>query len=586
MTSMQLRPYQAEVHNDCMEYLKAANYLGPAVINASVGAGKSVLIAAIAKHCQDAPPLKDRPVRAISIQRSGELCSQNSEAAFAYGVNRQSIFSASLNRKSNMYPIIFATEGTLYRALKTEFVNHPVDILMIDECHMCPFDEPDTQFMQIIGHFMRLNPNTRILGYTGSPYRGTDTIIGKFWTNLIGNISTDWLIDQGWLVPPLFGWPDGDDLEFDFKDIQPKYGSWEFDQEQLDNIVFGDPTKTQRIMAEVVHRTQERQGVLIFCTSIKHTEEVAKALPAGSYCIITGSTGSKERMDLLAKVKSGEIKYCINVSVLTTGINIPRWDTVVFLRPIGSLVLLTQAIGRGLRLFEGKTDCLVLDFAGVMERIGHLYNSPMLDEAEYERAKKEEKELIECPSCATENSSHARRCRGEDGSSSDGRCEFFWTSKECMKCHTLNDPTAQQCRKCGNEMRDPNEKLLHKAYDEQEWEPVTGWNIRPCKNGTLEVEYLLEYEREGGNPKLYVNPGSKSHGAKQAFKQWLSVNKENGGQGFGLHVLSKQSPEAAAKFVIKYWLDPMSQPTHIKFRINEKGKFVVGRVKREKSSDK
>tara|TARA_R110000868_G_scaffold166102_3_gene399987 strand:+ start:789 stop:2540 length:1752 start_codon:yes stop_codon:yes gene_type:complete len=583
---MELRDYQKEVHNDCLEYLKASNYKGPAVISASVGAGKSILIAAISKYCTDAPRLKDRNVRALCIQRQSELCHQNSEAAFEFGVKRQSLFSASLNRKSTMYPIIFGTEGTIARALNTDFINYPVDIIMIDECHMAAYDEPDTQFMQIITHFMRLNPNTRILGYTGSPYRGTDTIIGKFWTNLIGNISTDWLIDQGWLVPPLFGWPDGDDLEFDFKDIQPKYGSWEFDQEQLDNIVFGDPTKTQRIMAEVVHRTQERQGVLIFCTSIKHTEEVAKSLPAGSYCIITGSTGSKERMDLLAKVKSGEIKYCVNVSVLTTGINLPIIDTIVFLRPIGSLVLLTQSIGRGLRLYEGKTDCLVLDFATVMERIGHLYNSPMLDEAEYERAKKEEKELIECPSCATENSPHARRCRGEDSASEDGRCEFFWTSKECMKCHTLNDPTAQQCRKCGNEMRDPNEKLLHKAYDEQEWEPVTGWNIRPCKNGTLEVEYLLEYEREGGNPKLYVNPGSKSHGAKQAFKQWLSVNKENGGQGFGLHVLSKQEPEAAAKFVIKYWLDPMSHPTHIKFRINEKGKFVVGRVKREKSSDK
>ena len=578
---MQLRPYQAEVHNDCMEYLKAANYQGPAIINASVGAGKSVLIAAIAKHCQDAPRLKDRPVRAISIQRSGELCSQNSEAAFAYGVNRQSISSASLNRKSNMYPIIFATEGTLYRALKTEFVNHPVDILMIDECHMCPFDEPDTQFMQIIGHFLRLNPNTRILGYTGSPYRGTDTIIGPFWTNMIGNISTDWLIEQGWLVPPSFGWPDSQDTEFDFKDLKPKYGSFEFDEKQLNDIVMGDPSRTRRIMAEVLHKTQDRNGVLIFCSSVKHTEEVAKSLPLGSYCIITGATGGAERMDLLAKVKSGEIKYCINVSVLTTGVNLPILDTIVFLRPIGSLVLLTQSIGRGLRLHEDKTDCLVLDHGGVMERIGHLYNSPMLDEAEYERAKKEEKELITCPNCSTENSPHARRCRGEDSSSADNRCEFFWSFKECPHCQTQNDPTAQQCRKCSGELRDPNEKLLNTPYADQDYEPVTGWNIAPLKNGSIKVEYLLEAERKDGNPAAYLNPGSTSHGAKQAFKQWLSVNKENGGQGYGLHILSKQSPESAAKFVVKYWINPMKPPTGIKFRVNGKGKYVIGRVTRE-----
>ena len=43
---MQLRPYQQEVHDECMSYLKQSNYQGPGIINASVGAGKSVLIAA------------------------------------------------------------------------------------------------------------------------------------------------------------------------------------------------------------------------------------------------------------------------------------------------------------------------------------------------------------------------------------------------------------------------------------------------------------------------------------------------------------------------------------------------------------
>ena len=78
--------------------------------------------------------------------------------------------------------------------------------------------------MQIIGHFLRLNPNTRILGYSGSPYRGVDSIIGDFWVKLIGDISTDWLISKGWLVPPMFGWGDGEDLEFDLKQLETKYG--------------------------------------------------------------------------------------------------------------------------------------------------------------------------------------------------------------------------------------------------------------------------------------------------------------------------------------------------------------------------
>lgn len=573
---MQLRDYQQEVHDDCMSYLKRDQYKGPAVINASVGAGKSVLIAAIAKHCAETR-LPDRDCRALVIQRQGELCKQNSEAAYDFGIKKQSIFSASLNRKSTHYPIIFGTEGTIYKALHTDFINFPVDIILVDESHMVDFDNPDTQFMQIIAHFLRANPNTRILGYTGSPYRGTESIIGEFWRTMIGNISTDWLIDKGWLVPPIFGWPDGSDLEFDFSDLQPRYGSWEFDEKQLDEIVNGDPTKTQRIMAEVVHRTQDRMGVLIFCTSISHTEQVANALPAGSYCIITGSTPTAERMQMLDDCKTGRIKYCINVSVLTTGVNVSYWNTIVFLRPIGSLVLLTQAIGRGLRLHDGKSDCLILDYAGVMERIGHLYNSPMLDDAEYERAKKKELEMIECPVCATENSMYARRCRGHDSQSDDGRCEYFFSFKECPHCQAQNDPTAQNCRKCGGELRDPNEKLLHKPYDEQEWLPIDGWQFRVCKNGAIEVEYLTQEDKD--NPKLYFNPGSSSRGAQQAFKQWMSTNS-GGGIKYQYGILGKLGQHKAAGFVLKYWLSPMTAPTHIKYRINGQGKFVVGRVKR------
>lgn len=130
---MELRDYQQEVHDDCMTYLKQENYRGPAVINASVGAGKSVLIASIARHCSGIQ-LKDRPCRALVIQRQGELCKQNSDAAHEFGVVKQSVFSASLNRKSAYYPVIFGTEGTIARSLHDTFANFPVDIIMVDEC--------------------------------------------------------------------------------------------------------------------------------------------------------------------------------------------------------------------------------------------------------------------------------------------------------------------------------------------------------------------------------------------------------------------------------------------------------------------
>jgi hypothetical protein len=46
------------------------------------------------------------------------------------------------------------------------------------------------------------------------------------------------------------------------------------------------------------------------------------------------------------------------------GVDLPFVDTLLMLRPTSSAALFTQQLGRGLRLSEEKTSCLVLDFIG------------------------------------------------------------------------------------------------------------------------------------------------------------------------------------------------------------------------------
>jgi DNA repair protein RadD len=59
-----------------------------------------------------------------------------------------------------------------------------------------------------------------------------------------------------------------------------------------------------------------------------------------------------------------------NANVLTTGFDAPSIDLVAMLRPTMSPGLYVQMAGRGLRIADGKTDCMVLDFAGVVEQHG------------------------------------------------------------------------------------------------------------------------------------------------------------------------------------------------------------------------
>ncbi|KCV69035.1 hypothetical protein H696_04455 [Fonticula alba] len=57
----------------------------------------------------------------------------------------------------------------------------------------------------------------------------------------------------------------------------------------------------------------------------------------------------------------------INCTVLTEGTDVPFVDSILLARPTRSPVLFMQMLGRGLRLFPGKKDCLFVDFVDFID---------------------------------------------------------------------------------------------------------------------------------------------------------------------------------------------------------------------------
>lgn len=538
----------------------------PIVVNASVSSGKSVMIAELAKAVRDAALQREKPatVLVLVIQRQGELCSQNSDAAWSIGLNN-SVFSASCGgRKSTHYQVVYATEGTLARALDSYRFSaytpeeialtpdqrarlnkfHP-DLILVDECHQAPFEQEDSQYMRVLQHFYDCKPHVRLAGFTGSPFRDIESIIGStekhLWRSFasiepgedgypegaVGNgvISTEFMIQEGWVVPPVFGWPDDDDKAYDFSHLEAV--GWSYDEDELDAAT-SDRETCLAICSDVIEKAASRKGVLVFAATQRHARMIAAAfkllgVPEETVGVITDKTPAKDRRRILDGAKTGEIKYTINVAVLTTGVNVPWWDTLVFMRPIGSLVLLIQAIGRVLRLLiedgdvpmlersnlcgmsaadrlaliaaSNKPDALVLDYAGVMDKLGDLYENPILEQAELEKAKKEGLDLIECPECATMNSPHARRCIGQPRKHFGimDRCEHFWHYRECPSCQTKNDQVARECRnqECRRMLIDPNAALSGKHYVEGESIPVRAMKVEAGNGGKLAIRYEL-----------------------------------------------------------------------------------------------
>lgn len=627
---MALLSFQKPVHAACLRHIHkkervkwgAANIQihPPIIVNASVSSGKSVMIAELAAAVKEAAAGNNKECRVLVIQRQGELASQNSEAAWAVPL-QNSVYSAALGRKSVHYDVVFTTEGTCARALDKEFADWVPHLVLIDEAHMVNFLETETQFATILIHFYLKNPALRVIGYTGSPFRDQELIIGdEFWRAYAqikpgedgypegghgdGVISTEWMIANGWVVPPTFGWPEHeseDSYAEEFAALKTKNGSWEFSEEELDAAT-GDIEKLTRILAEVIARSQDRKGVLIFGATHKHLGQIERVLkllgvPADQIGSITEKTGDKERASILERAKTGQCKYTLNVGVLTTGVNCPWWDTLVYLRPIGSLVLLIQSIGRVLRLLlesggpgmvemdamtieerlamiaaSPKPDALVLDYAGVMDRLGAQYENPILEQAQRDHSKRKN-ELIQCPICATENSIFARRCIGTDHNGA--RCEHFWQSKDCPDCGTKNDIVARECRSCGRQLIDPNEVLTGKHYTDAELTPVVSMKLSAGSGGKLMVRYVLSDGREPYQV-FYPNAGASDASRKINSKAWYN-------QFVMPHVPAGAFRSKAYKFnaaAAEKNSAIFNVPTHISARYNEGSKrWSIGRRK-------
>lgn len=114
---------------------------------------------------------------------------------------------------------------------------------------------------------------------------------------------------------------------------------------------------------------QGRKGIL-FAPTVDLAYTTAEVFRQGGVRAdaIHGDMPAEARANALERLRRGEVDLMCNVGILTEGFDDPSVDAVVLMRPTRSRVLYLQCIGRGLRLYPGKDDCLVLDLTGATTR--------------------------------------------------------------------------------------------------------------------------------------------------------------------------------------------------------------------------
>ena len=400
---MQLRYYQAEAIEALYAYFSKMQ--GNPLVALPTGTGKSVVIGEFVRGVMQAYPGQ----RIMMLTHVKELIVQNLDKLLTlWPTAPAGVYSAGVGRKDSHLPITFAGIGSVAKV--AERFGH-IDLVLIDEAHLVSHDQ-DTMYRKFLADLKKVNPAVKVIGFTATTYRaGLGSLTnGGIFTDICYDQTTmeafNRLVEEGFMAPLI---PKRTTMEYDTTGVKVRGG--EFAQQELQEAVDKE-SLTYAACAETVQLGQDRKHWLIFAAGITHAEHVASALESmGVPTVVIHSKMTDEARDeAIAGFKAGKYRAVVNNNVLTTGFDFPAIDLIAVLRPSKSTVLWVQMLGRGTRPSPetGKTNCLVLDFAGNTRRLGPI-NDPVVPKAKGEKGGGMAPVRV-CEACGTYNHASARVC--------------------------------------------------------------------------------------------------------------------------------------------------------------------------------
>ncbi len=231
------------------------------------------------------------------------------------------------------------------------------DHVIVDECHHAPADSYRMVMEQ-------LRPRI-LVGLTATPERQDGrSLLDDFDGHVAAELRLWEALERRLLVPfEYHGLHDSVDL----RDVAFTRGRYAVDG--LDRVFTGDTTRAALVLAQLQKRVASVRDIraIGFCVSVAHADFMAATfnrwgVPSMS---LHGDSSDEERRRARAHLASREVNIIFTCDLYNEGVDLPFVDTLLLLRPTESATLFLQQLGRGLRLSDDKSSCLVLDFIGL-----------------------------------------------------------------------------------------------------------------------------------------------------------------------------------------------------------------------------
>ena len=556
-----LRPYQQQAVDATVSYFRT--HTRPACVVLPTGAGKSLVIAELARIANG---------RVLVLAHVKELVEQNHDKFASYGLE-SGIYSAGLDRKDVSEKVIFGSVQSIARS-DEQFFND-FSLVIIDECHRVSLDL-STQYQQVLTHLQALNEGICILGLTATPYRlGMGWIYQyhmrgmlrtddeRFFSHCIYELSLAYMIRHEYLTPPIL--IDSPVACYDFSTLELNLDG-RYTTPDIESILQDQSRITPSIVAHITELAKDRMGVMLFTSTVRHAKEVLSCLPSGEALLVTGETPTAQRDQIISHFKTQQVKYLVNVSVLTTGFDAPHVDLIAILRPTDSVALYQQIIGRGLRRHNNKTDCLILDYTG----LGHDIFSPEIGEKK-PNSDSETVDVI-CPQCGYSNvfwgikqedfivEHYGRKCLGAFESIETHEiepCGYLFRFKRCPSCQCENDISKRYCSTCNDILIDPD-AILKDAMT------LKDAHILRCDSMTFERDTDKQ-----GNPRLEVRYYDLDG---EYLSEYFYFDSYSRRQGFYYNFVRSHIRNAGATFDVQ-----SLEQVYLCIKLFAKPRFIVAR---------
>lgn len=362
-----LRENQTEPINKAIQFFTEKKPK-PSLIVLPTAWGKSILTAFVAKNSND---------KMIVLQPSKELLEQNylkyCSLCGDFALNA-GIYSASFGRKDIAH-ITYATIGSI-KSLGAKFKSLGFTKMLIDEAHLYP-----REANSMLGRFLKESGITHVLGITATPVKlqtnrdkdgqnfsklvmlTSRSKKGNFFKDIIHVGQVAEMVRLGFWSPLQY-----ETAGFDSSLLVFNSSKSEYTEESVQRAYDANGGSEQIVQA--LDRHSDRRHILVFVPSVEDAITLSKKYPNSA--VIYGEMDKTERSQVIARFRAGEIRVIFNVRVLSTGFDYTGIDCIVLGVSTASIALYYQIIGRATRIDPEKTDALIVDLGGNVERFGRV----------------------------------------------------------------------------------------------------------------------------------------------------------------------------------------------------------------------